>query len=177
MRERRLKDLRVLAGLWVALLSPLDVSIAQAQTFTTHVGVDVTIGPNCIVQSTAVDFGSYDPLVVNVSSPLNGTGVLTVKCTKTANATIMLGQGSHPSGTSTDSAPERRISNGGGAFLSYFLFQDSSRTAPWGNTAATGVVHMGIGFDVILPVYGQIPGGQSAPGGLYEDTVIADVTF
>jgi spore coat protein U-like protein len=150
---------------------------AQAETATSNLSVTATITNNCIISTSDVAFGAYDPIVAHASSALNGTGTVTVTCTSGASAIITLGQASHANPSSTDAVPKRRMHNSGSSKLSYFLYSNAGWTTVWGNTAGTGVAHTGIGTATAMTVYGQVTAGQNVAAGSYSDTVVATVTF
>jgi spore coat protein U-like protein len=135
-------------------------------------GLDIrtSVAMVCMVSTTAVAFGAYDPLSVHSVSPLDGTGGLVVHCTDDYNATITLSQGSHPLSNSTDAAPLRQMSDGGENRLQYFLYQDAARTIVWGNTYPTAICASGN-----ITVYGTVSGGQALPVGTYLDVVVVTV--
>jgi spore coat protein U-like protein len=144
---------------------------------TADLTVQATVDANCTIATTAVDFGSYDPVTANLSADKTGTGLVTVLCTTGAAATVTLGQGANADTGSTDAAPARRMKHGTADFLDYTLYSDSGRTTVWGNTAPTGYAYTGTGASEDLTVYGTLPGGQNKPGGAYTDTVVATITF
>lgn len=174
----RAKSVRIPLTLAAALAtsSLLLTDSAHAATTTTNVAVSATVTANCTISSTGVAFGSYDPVVANASTNLDATGTLSVTCTSGSNGDITLSQGANPTATSTDGAPARRMANGTN-FLSYSLFQDSARTAVWGNTTTTDISHTGTGTATAVTVYGRVASGQNVPAGSYTDTVVATVTF
>lgn len=155
---------------------PLQESYA-AGTATDNLSVSASVGANCTISTSAVAFGAYDPVNANASSALNGTGSVTVTCTQGAATTVTLGQGSNADTGSTDTAPARRMSDGGTHFLSYTLYSDSTRSTVWGNTAGTGKTHTGTGTATAITVYGSVAAGQNVPAGSYNDLVVATVTF
>lgn len=148
---------------------------AQAEQ-TANLEVSATVAANCTITTEALDFGSYDPIVTNKSTPLSGSGSVKVTCTNGSPVTITLGQGSNADSGSTDAAPARRMTNGT-AFLSYALFSDSGLATVWGNTEGTGVDDEGTGVEETLTVYGEVAANQNVPTGNYADTVLATVTF
>ncbi|MDI5936321.1 spore coat U domain-containing protein [Halomonas kalidii] len=149
-------------------------AMAQAQTATANLDVSTTVVASCTIGTTALAFGDYDPIS---PSDLDSTGTVTVTCTQDAPVAITLGQGANPGGTSTDAAPERRLSDGTN-FLTYSLFSDSARTTVWTNEATGDVETTGTGAAEDHTVFGRVDGGQSsAPAGTYTDTVVATVTF
>jgi spore coat protein U domain-containing protein, fimbrial subunit CupE1/2/3/6 len=144
---------------------------------TADLTVQATVDANCTIATTAVDFGSYDPIVANLSSDKPGTGKVTLLCTNGASATVTLSQGANADSGSTDAAPLRRMKHGTTDYLSYLLYSDSGHNDVWGNTAPTGFVHTGNGTSTDLTVYGVLTAGQNKPVGAYTDTVVATVTF
>lgn len=151
-------------------------SIAFAGTATANLSVTATINANCTISTGTVGFGSYDPIVTNATTALNGTGSVITTCTNASPVTITLGQGTNPNTGSTDAAPLRRMKNGT-SYLNYSLYSDTARTTVWGNTGATGVASTGTGSAVTATVYGAVASGQNQPAGSYSDTVVATVTF
>lgn len=152
-------------------------STTHAGTATSNLSVTATVTANCSISTAPVAFGSYDPVSANATSPLNGSGTITVTCTSGDAAKITLGQGSNPGTGSTDAAPVRQMKDTGTDVLAYALYQDSGRTTVWGNTAATGVAQTGTGSAQNVTVYGAVTAGQNVPAGSYSDTVVATVTF
>ncbi|MGH8549455.1 MAG: Csu type fimbrial protein [Methylococcales bacterium] len=150
--------------------------LASSATATSNLSVTATVTANCTIATNTLAFGNYDPIVANAASALNGTGSVTITCTNGSSATITLDQGANPGGGSTNAIPLRRMTDGSN-FLSYFLYQNSSRTTVWGNTAGTGVAATGTGTAAIHTVYGQVTAAQNLPAGNYSDTVVATVTF
>lgn len=138
-----------------------------------NLGVSASVANNCTISTSPLAFGSYDPVVANASTNLDATGTVTVACTKGATATIGLGLGSNAAGNT------RRMTDGSSNFLSYEVYQDSSRATVWGNSGA----------DLLSPsaapskntrdftVYGRVPSNQDVPAGSYTDTVTATVNF
>ncbi len=151
---------------------------AFAGTATSNLSITATIAADCTISTTAVAFGTYDPIVTNLSSPLDASGTVTTTCTSGANPQVTLGQGGNAGGGSTDAVPVRQMSAGGGNLLGYALYQQAGRTSAWGNTVATAPSSVpGTGAAQVFTVYGRIPGGQNVPAGSYADTVVATVTF
>jgi spore coat protein U-like protein len=146
----------------------------MAGTATSNLTVSSDVVDNCTISTAAISFGDYDALSAN---PLDQTGSVTITCTTGAAATIKLGQGSNATAGSTDSAPQRRLTNGSSGFLSYQIYQDGARSTVWGNTAGSGVSETGNGAAQVKTVYGRIPPGQNLPTGAYSDTVVAEVAF
>jgi spore coat protein U-like protein len=155
------------------------ISGTQAGNATQNLNVQATVDANCTITTTAVDFGSYDPIVTNLTTDLQAPagGKVTLLCTNGASATVTLGQGGNADTGSTAANPERRLKHGTADFLTYTLYSDSGFTTEWGDTAPTGVVSPGTGATANLPVYGIVDQGQNVPVGTYTDVVLATVTF
>jgi spore coat protein U-like protein len=144
----------------------------EAAIATANLAVSASVANNCTISTAALGFGSYDPVSAHAATPLDGSGTVTIACTKGANTTISLDLGGNASGS------QRRLKDGGTNFLSYDLFQDAGRTTVWGT-----------GGDVLTPpaapskaprnysVYGRVPANQDVPAGNYTDTVVATVNF
>jgi spore coat protein U-like protein len=161
-----------LAGL-AAAGSHFFAPAAAAASQTANLGVSATVSTNCTISTTALGFGSYDPVGANASADLDGTGGLTVACTKGATATLGLGLGANASGST------RRMSDGSGSFLTYELYQDSGRSTVWG-TAGAGLLTLTAAPSKaarVFTVYGRVPSNQDATAGSYTDTVVATVNF
>ncbi len=148
-----------------------------AGTATSNLEVTATVAANCTITTSAVAFGSYDPIGTNKTAALDNTGSVTVTCTNGSAVTVTLGQGANAAATSTDAAPLRRLKDAGTNHLAYSLFSDAARTVVWGNTTATGKADTGTGLASLLTVYGRVPQDQNVPTGSYSDTVVATVTF
>ena len=168
---------RMLPLTGVFLLSLGAASSVDAGTATANLSVTASVTANCTITTTAVAFGAYDPVSANASAALTGTGAVNVTCTNGASTNVTLGQGSNANTGSTDAAPARRLKDGGTAFLTYELYQDSGHATVWGNTSGTGVANTGTGTQVAITVYGTVDAGQNVPAGSYSDTVVATVSF
>lgn len=145
----------------------------SAATANANLNVSASVASNCTISTAVLDFGTYDPVGTNAATDLDGTGTVTIACTKGASATIGLGLGSNASGTT------RRMTDGSGNFLDYELYQDVSHSTVWSNSGA------GLLSPVAAPskasrnftVYGRVPSNQDAAAGSYNDTVVATVNF
>jgi len=153
------------------------MSGAQAGSAQQNLTVQTTVTANCTIGTTAVDFGNYDPIVVNLNTDKTGAGKVTVQCSNGASATVTLGQGANSDTGSSDTVPLRRMKHGTVDFLTYTLYSDAGRTTVWGNTAPTGVAHAGDGTSTDIDVFGTLAKNQNVPVGAYTDTVVATVTF
>ena len=173
-----LKKLAIVLSSALALGALSTVSTdALAGTATDNLSVTASVSANCTISTAAVAFGAYDPITANKTSPLDGTGTVTVTCTTGSAALITLGQGANADTGSTEIAPLRRMKDAGTNHLAYFLFSDTDRTAVWGGDTTTDVAHTGTGVAVGLTVYGRVTQDQNMPAGSYSDTVLATVSF
>jgi len=159
--------LMTVGALWMAKDS--DVK-AASQTATLPVNVNVSA--NCTITTAGVTFAAdYDPVVTHATNPDDGTGTVTVTCTKGAGSTIGLDNGAHASGTQP-----RMKGPGASDFLNYTLYQNSGRTTTWSGTTMT-IGGASSKAPRAFTVYARIPGGQDITTGSYSDTVVATVNF
>jgi spore coat protein U-like protein len=175
-RNGNAKVLRVAVASVFALVGATSHAAGTAQQ---NLAVTANVPTNCLIATTALAFGAYDPIQANAGSSHldNNTGKVTVTCTKGSSPVITLGQGLTPDGSSSAAAPLRRLAKGGD-YLAYGLYKDAARTQVWGDTAGTGyAVANPTGAAQEVTVYGRIDGGQNVPFGDYADTVVATVTF
>ena len=145
---------------------------AYAATATANLSVTATVIANCSISTSAVAFGNYDPAVAHSASPLDGTGTVTITCTKGSGPTVGLDVGSNASGST------RRMTDGS-EYLSYELYQNSGRTTVWGSSGGA-IYDPGAAPSYAarsLTVYGRVGAGQDVSVGSYSDTVVATVTF
>jgi spore coat protein U-like protein len=170
------KKTRLLTALSLVVIVAF-VNQAFVATTTANLSVTAIVGATCNISTSAVSFGSYDPLVANLTSPLNATGAVGTTCSNGLTNTITLDQGVNAATGSTDAIPLRQLRSSGSNVISYFLYSNSPRTTIFGNTTGTGVGQTGTGQAASATVYGQIPAGQNAAPGSYADTVVATVTF
>ena len=150
--------------------APLALSAADA---TASLSVSASVSNNCTVSTAALTFAAYDPVVANASANLDGTGRVTVACTKGAAPNIALGNGSNASGST------RRLTDGSSNYLTYDLYQDSGRSTPWAGSGS-GILTPAAATSKAareFTVYGRISGNQDVPAGSYADTVLATVNF
>ena len=143
-----------------------------AQT-TSTVAATATVTTECHITVTPLAFGVYDPVVAHQTTDLDGTAAITLTCTKGAVASVALGLGLTPSGST------RRMVSNIGDYLTYELHQDSSRQFVW-NEDITSLLTLGPALSMAprnLTVYGRVFGGQDVRAGTYTDSVLATVNF
>lgn len=144
----------------------------SAATASANMPVTATVTNNCTITTNPIAFGSYDPVVSQATANLDATGAVIIACTKGAVTTLGLDTGANVS------AGTRRLTSSGN-FMSYELYQDSSRSTVWGNSGAD-VYNSGTAPSKdgrTFQVYGRISGGQDVPAGSYADTIVATVNF
>lgn len=157
---------------------------AGAATATANLLVTATVSANCTISTTALAFGSYDPVVAHASTNLNASGTVTVACTKgTTGLSIGMGNGGNFSGGT------RRMA-GGGDFLTYSLFRPPNNTPgtactfpgalAWGTTIGTNTLALTNSPSKAGRTYnvcGTITAGQDVTVASYSDTVVATINF
>ena len=67
----------------LAVLSLISIP-AFAGSATANLNVSASVAAVCTISTAPVAFGAYDPVVANAATDLNGTGTVTVACTKGA---------------------------------------------------------------------------------------------
>ena len=165
------RTMGILAGA-TGLLAVLATPRAYAATATADLAVSATVSSNCTISTAPLAFGAYDPVGTHSAADLNGTGTVTVACTKNVSPTIALGLGDNASGAT------RRLTDGTD-YLTYQLYKDAARTQAWGDSG--GDLLSGGAAPSKAPrnftVYGAVAGGQDVAAGDYDDTVEATVNF
>lgn len=177
----------MLIGIIACIFAADQCFAAKAQA---NISVTASITQKCKISTTDVDFGIYDPVIVNLASALNAAvpGTLSVSCSKiTSGLTLELSMGVNSAG---GSARRMRDMGRDSQYLNYQLFQPSSATpgaacayaAIWGDGSngtafvPTGA-RWGTGLSQSFNVCGQIAPNQQVMPGVYADVVIATVKF
>lgn len=146
----------------------LFLSLMSCTTFAATSG-------NCSVNTTPVNFGSYD---VFSSTPLDTVGQVIVSCTgvgTTYSVVVQLNKGLG------GSIPNRRLSQiNGNDRLSYNLYTDAGRSTIWGDgtsSSSTQTVNIPGGASSTLSIYGRVPPLQDVSMGNYTDTITVTINF
>ena len=112
------------AGAAAVVLSTLPTAVAGQQSGTSaSLSVTASVSKNCTISTTPVNFGAYDPVVANASSPQDSTGTVTVAYTKGANARVGLDDESNNQGAT------RRMQQSSTAHLNYEIYKDAAGPA------------------------------------------------
>jgi spore coat protein U-like protein len=107
-----------------------------------------TVLPNYTVSATGVNFGSSGP----ISSSVDATGSVSVQCTNATPYTVALS-----GGNAGASDPTQRKMSKGSETITYGLYQNASRSQPWGSTSGINTVGgTGTGAGQALTVYGRV---------------------
>ena len=158
----------------VAVLLSLSIFPVFGASIPADLNLSATVAPACVISTTPVAFGSYDPIGANATAYLDGTGTVSVACTRgTTPVRVDLQNGNNYSGT-------RRMSSGSD-FLAYGLYQDPGRASSWGQgLGANGGRVIGASANIFprtYTIYGRIPAGQDVSAGDYFDTVVATANY
>jgi len=152
---------------------------AAASTQTTTFQVTATVINDCIISSSNIAFGNYDPTVATAVT--NSAGAVTATCTMGDSVSVALGQGANAGTGSTAAVPARQMVSGTNK-LPYHIYIASTGTTEWGTgTVGTNEPAAQTSVSVLtplsFPLYGSIPAGENVPAGSYTDSVIATVTY
>ena len=122
-----------------------------------------SVAANCTIGAATLDFGAYDPVVTNASSPKNGSTTMAVACTKGFIPNI------------TTATAGGTITGSGGS-LPYTLYSDNLYTHTFLSPGFTMPAALGRAPQT-LTIYGQIPAGQDVGVGTYTGTITVTVNF
>jgi spore coat protein U domain-containing protein, fimbrial subunit CupE1/2/3/6 len=174
--------------LLAAAAAALVCADASAGSTTSTVTVSATVSQTCLVSTTPVAFGTYDPVSSNsaTGSDVASNGSVSVTCTRSSTGvSITLGPGGNAEGA------QRRLA-GGGSFLNYQLYHPSATTPAaacgssagtvWSTTGGgiftpTGVADWGASSPKSFNICGLVPRGQDVPAASYSDSVLATINF
>ncbi|HUJ14351.1 MAG TPA: spore coat U domain-containing protein [Thermoanaerobaculia bacterium] len=134
--------------------------------------VSAEVISNCVIATSNLAFGQYDPLSQNATQELDASAQVTVVCTRNTGATVILDAGRSPMGST-------RTLSGTSQHVTYQLYRDAGRTQEWGggDTGSLQFVSEGVHKPQQVTLYGRIPPGQEVASGLYTDVVTATVDF
>ena len=146
-----------------------------ADTEDSSMQVTAGIGKNCVIETTNISFGSYDPANVNATDHLDATGTITTTCTIGTAGEVLINYGANVAAESTD---RRMIGTDTSVYLSYEVYSNSYRQTIWSGVANNGVDITAAGVGEEMTVYARIPGGQTdAANDSYTDTLTVLVSY
>ena len=150
------------------------VGSAQAATVDDSFLVSIEIRETCTINVAAADvaFGQVDR-----SAAADAGSTLSVTCTTGTPWVLGLNNGLNAS-SPTVSATNRRMTSGSD-FVPYGLYRDASRSQLFGSTAGTDTASgTGTGAAQSVSVFGRVTAASTnVASGLYQDTVVAQVTY
>jgi spore coat protein U-like protein len=163
----------------VAIVLGGTAASALAGTGTTSFTVTATVVNDCIISSTNIAFGNYDP---TTAAALTATGGVSAKCTKGDAVSVALNQGTNPAGSSTAAVPARQMISGTNVLPYHIYIAASPSTTEWGSGAVgtnepAAQTAASVNTALTFTTYGSLPAGADVPAGAYTDTVTATVTF
>jgi spore coat protein U-like protein len=184
-RRRRLR-IACIAALAAGAVAWMRAQPSDATSATSSLTVSATVVSNCVIQTDSLDFGIYDPMLANATTPRNASANVTLACTRGSSPSISMDLGQHESSGSR----YMRITTAGlSDSLRYELYQPASPAAGSG-CSFPGIRLWGVSpgqtFTPMQPpsraarsysVCGTIPAGQGVSMGAYADTVVATVNF
>jgi spore coat protein U-like protein len=156
------------------VLTAQAVPSAQATSKTATLKVNANVVANCILTTTDLVFGNYDPVSAHASSPLDSTASITLTCTQGTVAAVGVGDGNNYS------SGRRMAASGGSEFLEYGIYADAARSLVWRTAGAIGRMSFSAAPSTAprtVPVYGRVPAGQNVSVGSYADDVVVTVTY
>jgi spore coat protein U-like protein len=167
-------DLRSIAAIVALAALPAIVRAQISPTFTATAAmpVRIEITASCNVSASDLDFGAY---ASNQVAPVQAQTTIQLQCNSGTIAEVRLDAGTGP-GRNTN---RRRMEMDSGTDrLDYGLYQDPGRTINWGDESGRDTLEVvTTGAPQVIPVYGQIPGGQRVRDGTYSDMITVQVFF
>lgn len=150
---------------------------ATNQTDTANFNVTITILKLCDVHTTApTDMAFATP--TDLTTAINQTSTITVKCTPTTAYSIGLNAGTASGATVSSRKMTGQTTN---TFnVPYGLYTDTGRTLNWNDAGGSGLPSgTGNGAAQTYTVYGQVPASSIATASpqAYKDTVQVTVTY
>jgi spore coat protein U-like protein len=126
----------------------------------------------CRVSVSDLYFGSYTS---NSTTPVQGQTTIQLLCAPGTTAEIALDAGASPGGNTSRRNMQQESGNDR---MDYDLFQDPGRTIHWGDRSGNDTVEvLTEGEPRIVPIYGEIPGGQRVREGTYSDVITVSVSY
>ena len=165
--------LAIVAGILVGSAG-LTVPVFAESEGTTML-VSAGIGKNCVITTTDIAFGTYDPIVTHATANLDAEGSVTTTCTIGTAGEVLIDYGDHAVEGSTD---RLMLGVNEAGTLRYEGYSDLSRTDHWSGVAGSGVDITAAGEGELMTVYARIPFGQaSAANDSYNDSLSVTVVY
>jgi spore coat protein U-like protein len=156
-------------------------------------GVSANVLGSCVLTTTPVAFGNYDPKDL---APVNATGTVTVQCSAGTVVTSLTADGGVYGGNlsaffstvpkSTSGTTLTRAMSNGVGYIAYDLFTETDYATIW-NVSNAFLVGTTLATDapVTISIFGQIPADESThvksgnviTAGAYSDTVRVTATW
>ncbi len=118
-----------------------------ASAVSGNVNITSSVSANCTLQTTPLEFGTYDPFS---DAPLVGHTAITVRCTKGTANTIAIGNGLNDARV-TVSGAQHAMSTTGDPHLDYRFCRDSTCASPMSG----GITTPGTAGAVVETIYGN----------------------
>lgn len=149
---------------------------ASASSSTTTFQVTATVINNCVISSSNIVFGNYDP---TSATAVTAQGGVSATCTMGDVVSVALDQGLNPTAGSTAAVPARQMISGVNT-LPYHIYTTSGGTTEWGTGSSNqpaSQTSASVDTPLNFTTYGSLPAGTNVPSGSYTDSVIATVTY
>ena len=176
--------LNKMLALSTMLLFAVGLSVsAYATASVSDMAVTAEINANCIMSTTDLAFGAYDPIVANATEGLTGSATVSATCTSGATGVVTMSGGLHSTFCMSSKCYRRMANAGETSFLRYNIYTNASYS--WGyvwtdnpvDTKTVGQV-TGSGISQDLTVYGEVHKSQTnASAGSYTDTINVTLRF
>ena len=176
--------LNKMLALSTMLLFAVGLSVsAYATASVSDMAVTAEINANCIMSTTDLAFGAYDPIVANAASDLRATATVSTTCTLGATGVITMSPGDHFSYCVGNDCNRQLANAEETSFLRYNIYTDANYwfSGIWNNdveemSSVAGFLGSGVSHN--LTVYGEIPKNQkNALAGSYTDTITVTLTY
>ena len=176
--------LNKMLALSTMLLFAVGLSVsAYATASVSDMAVTAEINANCIMSTTDLAFGAYDPIVANATEGLTGSATVSATCTSGATGVVTMSGGLHSTFCMSSKCYRRMANAGETSFLRYNIYTNAGYS--WGyvwtdnpvDTKTVGQV-TGSGISQDLTVYGEVHKNQTnASAGSYTDTINVTLRF
>ncbi len=144
-------------------------TIGSAHATSASFTVTATNATICSVSASTLNFGATGVL----QSSLDAASTIVITCTNSAPYTIAL-----DGGLSGATNPTQRKMSQSAEQIIYGLYQNATRTLPWGNSAGVNMAAgTGSGLAQTYTVYGRVPAQTTPSPGTYSDTVVVTLSY